>query len=119
MPDYQPSNNNHNELDPAVKDSVDRLRKISENLQKGNSGDIEAIGRGVADIGFLVANIVESQPPTGRKCYENRQNILNHVEKQIADVNRKTSGRGVNLPTALTIISIVAAITGVILKALE
>ena len=119
MPDYQPGDSNHHELDPAVKDSVDRLRNISKSLQNGSSADTGAIGRAVGDIGFLVANIVESQPPTRRKCDDNRRDMHEKMERRIADVEKKASARGINMPTALTIITAIGVFGGVIVKLLD
>ena len=98
---YKMGNEN---LDPAVKDTCDRLRENSRRLQNGNKSDAGDLHRSVADIGFLLATFFEAQPVTKAQCERFHQ---------------LRQSRGLHWPAATTIITVVVAIVAIVIKALS
>ena len=96
--------NNNGQLSPVVKQTCDRLRASSMALQNGKSEDPKAMGQAIADIGYLLANIVESEFPTKASCEAFRSEISDEIKK----------GNGINGPTAVTIITVTGMVIGLV-----
>ncbi len=98
------------ELDPAIKNSAERLRQSSKDLRNGKTGDVHVMSEAISEIGFLLANFVEAQPTTKFVCSQNMKSIREYVDAKVQQ------GRGFNLPTNITIITAIIAFVGLVLK---
>jgi len=103
----------NNNLDPAVKDTVNRLRDNAEKLHNGDNGDIKAIGRLVADEAHLLAAIVETQHMTIHDCHEEQEKMKGTFHEIAKEESR---GWGINLYTSIVIITGIFTAAGLILK---
>ncbi len=102
-------------LEPAVRDTCDRLRKNSQRLQNGQKSDPAAIASAVADIGYLLATFFEAEPTTKADCMSHKHEVELMLNKFNQGESRQPM-RGINWPTAATIISIVIAILTVVFQ---
>lgn len=105
-------NTNPWHLDPAVRDTIERLRAKGDKLTNGNADDVEAIGQAIGELLYLFAHFLESQPPTKAECEIAQRKQHEYVDEQI----ERLPGRGINWPTALTIITTAALISGTVVK---
>lgn len=101
-------------LDPAVRDTIERLRTKGEKLTNGNAADMETIGQAVGELSYLFAHFLEAQPPTKHYCETTQQKLVDYVNDQI-----KRSRKGIGWPTALTIITATALIAATVVKVMS
>lgn len=102
-------------LPPETRTIVDELRAQSRRLQNGNEGDLALIGRAVSNMGFLMAHIIEARHPTAAECSERHEQfekrLVGDVERHI---DQRLKGRGINVPTAVTVISVAGMVFGLV-----
>lgn len=109
------ANNLH--LDPATRSAVNRLKQKSKVLQSnGNSSDPELMGRTLAEIADLFAMYIENQPPSHAYCLETQKKLYRYIDESV-----KKARRGINWPTAITIITslLLTVGSGVILSVIK
>ncbi len=109
------ANNLH--LDPATRSAVNRLKQKSKVLQSnGNSSDPELMGRTLAEIADLFAMYIENQPPSHGYCLETQKELYRYIDESV-----KKARRGINWPTAITIITslLLTVGSGVILSVIK
>jgi len=96
---YDDTNTTH--LDPVTSDRIKQLRDRSARLSNGDAQNLELIGRAVADLGFLLAALIESKPVTARDC----------------EMARRQVGCRFGWPAAVTVITTVLIAAGIALTA--
>ncbi len=101
-------------LDPITKDTVKRIREKAHDLTNDKAGETKAIGEAVAELCHLTAHLVEAQPLTKENCEENRQSMKEYIDERVKDVQK-----GVNWPTALTIIATLSIFGGIAVKIVQ
>jgi len=97
--------------DPAVKDTIERLRATADDLNNGEAGNIEKIGHAVKDLCYLQAHEVEANRPTGEDCVNNQKAVCNYIDRRLDKARH-----GINWPMAFAAVSAIGMICGVTLK---
>lgn len=101
------------QLEPTVKETIHRLRSSAQKIQKnGKEPDPETMGSIIADISYLLATFFEAQPVTLQHCEYNKQEVKREIIRELLNNNKS---KGLNWPTAATIIGFIISITSIII----
>lgn len=105
-------------LDPAVRETVERAKRKAKRLENGDSDDVRAIGSTVADLCYLIAYQIEAEPPTKITCEKAQRNLKEKMVKEM-DNKIEDASKGINWPTAATVITALVIASGFLWRILQ
>lgn len=110
--------NDNIDLDPAVRETVERAKRKARRLENGDSDDVRAIGSTVADLCYLIAYQIEAEPPTKRTCQLSQEKLEKKITGEV-DNKIENYSKGINWPTATTVMTILILIAGFLWRILQ